>query len=169
MPKIFRNVLIVIGFLLVLAVVMLIAGQGELLKSIVLGLWGGIKAIWLWIIGFFGFFIAGFKKLGSLFGPTQAEKEIRAENEDIKLEFEKIREQVTLIDDQLKRERDLHQREVVIYEEKLMQKEQEIELIKGNIQLMEEMTPEEYFETLSDEEKDQFYEHANQEVFEIGE
>ena len=53
MPKIIRNVLIFVEVLLVLAVVMLIAGQGELLKSIVLGIWGGIKAIWLWIVGFF--------------------------------------------------------------------------------------------------------------------
>ena len=119
-----------------------------------------IKAVWLWIIGLLGLIITGFKKLGSIFGPSKSEKAIRSENEQIKLEMENIRQGLKNLDDQLQRERNLHKREIALYEQKINEREKEIAIIRNKIRKMEELGPENFYQTLSEEDKKKYDENV---------
>lgn len=163
MSKLVKTILISTGFLLVLALALLLTGNGKLLHDLVYYIGNAIKALWLWIIGLLGFIIASFKSLGTLFGPSKSEKAIRSENEQIKLEMENIRQGLKNLDDQLQRERNLHQREVALYEQKINEREKEIAMIRKKILKMEEMGPDRFYQTLSEEEKKKYDEN----VFEV--
>ncbi len=160
MSKLIKTILISAGFLLVLALALLVTGNGKLLHDLVYSIGDAIKAVWLWIIGLLGFIIASFKSLGSLFGPSKSEKAIRSENEQIKLEMTSIREGLRNLDDQLQRERNLHKREVALYEQKINEREKEIALIRGKIHKMEKLGPDNFFQTLSEEDKKKYDENV---------
>lgn len=156
MIRLYKTLLLAGGLLLVLAVVLVVAGRGDLLQAIFTGLVSLIKNIWLWIVGLFGFILGSFKKIFSLFGPTQAEKEIHAENEAIKQELERLRAQLKTYDEQFKIERDLHRREREVFEKELAQKNAEINKIRQRIKEKEAAGPEGFYHNLSDEERAAF-------------
>lgn len=160
MAKLVKAILISAGFLLVLALALLVTGNGKLLHDLIYSIGDAIEAIWLWIIGLLGFIIASFKKLGAIFGPSKSEKAIRSENERIKLEMENIRQGLRNLDDQLQRERSLHKREIALYEQKINEREKEIAIIRDKIRKMEELGPENFYQTLSDEDKKKYDENV---------
>ena len=157
MVRLFKTALIIIGFFIVIAVVLVIAGKGDLVQAFFTGIVAVFKQFWLWIVGLFGFVAASFKKILSLFGPSKAEKEIAAENESIKQELEKLRQQLKTYDDQFNKEKELHVREVAIYEKEIQLKNNEILAIKKSIEEKEGLGPEGYFHNLTEEEKKKYY------------
>jgi hypothetical protein len=156
MVRLFKTALFIIGFIIIIAVVLVVTGHGNILQGVFTVFVAVIKQFWVWIIGLFGFVFASFKKILSLFGPSQAEKEIAAENESIKEELQRLREQLKTYDDQFKKEKELHARENAIFQKELLQKNIEIQSIKQGIEEQEELGPEGFFHNLSDEEKKEY-------------
>lgn len=157
MVKLFKTALFTLGFFIVIAVVLVVTGNGNILHGFFNMFVSIIKHFWMWLIGLFGFIVASFKKILSIFGPSQAEKEIASENESIKEELERLREQLKTYDEQFKKEKELFAREVALYKKEIQQKELEIQTIKQTISEKEELGPGGYFHNLSDEEKKEYY------------
>ena len=123
-----------------------------------------LEKVWMWLVGFAGIIGASFKKIANFFKKGRSIKEIDEDNERIKNEFLKIKNEINDTNERLKRERDIHSREIVILEKQLSDKKLELEKNKQLIDKIKKMTPIEYIDSLSEEEKKKFKEETTNDI-----
>jgi len=150
MSKFIKGVAIVLGIVLLVIIVFYLTGRSEELKL----LFGDISAkltelprnLLAWVIGLFGVVAGILKKVFGSFGLGETGKNIAAVNERIKADQEKILGEIKETEERLKRERALHEREIKLYEQQLAGNAAERAALKKQIDLIETMGFEKWFE-----------------------
>ncbi len=164
LKKILKIAAIIIAILVVVVLVFYLTGNKEQLHELLGSIWSIIKNIWLWIVGLIGTVVGFGKSIVNALTGSGAKDEIKRENESIKQELQKIREEVRITDDRLKRERDLHERELKILEERISMKDQELISLQLRIDGMKEMGTEEWFNSLPEEKQKEIENKAWEDV-----
>lgn len=141
------------GAIILLGLVVLAAfGKLDAIKMLFSGIGNIIEAIWLWVVGLFGFIIGLFRKLGGMFGGSKAEEEIVEENEKIRQDMEFIRQDIATTREFLTRERDLHQREMALLQSRLAEQRQGIDDTSQQISEVRNVSAAEFVDALPPDE-----------------
>jgi len=148
-PRWMRIAGIALGMLVLVILILLIAGKGEVVEDAGTWIWEGLQSIWLWIVGLAGGILALFQRDGNK-GIREAKKEIKAENDRIGLELDGLRDSMSRIDEWRERERALHEREIQLLERELSLKEQKLQALESKIDTLSDMSGQEFFESLSE-------------------
>ena len=120
-----------------------------------------IQQSWMWIAGLAGSIGVFFKRISNFIEKGSPLKQVETENEDIKKRLDGLKAEIADTETRLQRERELHKREIALLQSQLAIKEKEIVDDKDHINTISNLSPLEYFRSLSPAEQQKIISEAN--------